>query len=190
LPPVQPPVQFIDSVHESYDKVVKQGQKKDQKLHDKKCQDNLSNHQAQQKRQKQQKNHRNQNLSSPARNKEIIEAEHAQNEDIRMNNPQQQGRDLNHLLKPDKRIIEPVSLQKLSKQKKQKINKTTLNLNEHSNVINRIKENIQTRSKTDICDEVTQIGYLIDKLPQSSKNSSLRGDLQRRVKNLLQDLIQ
>ena len=184
------PLQFIDKVYTSYEQVVNKGQKKDQKLHDKKCQDNLSDHPVQQEREKQQKNHRNYNSSSPVRSEGIIKTEQTREENIRMNNPQKQGRDLNHLLKPDKRITKPLSLQKISKQRKQKVNKTTLQLNEHSNVINRIKENIQTRSKEDICKEVTRIGYLIEKLPQSSKNSNLRGDLQRRVKNLIQDLTQ
>ena len=105
-----------------------------------------------------------------------------------MNNPQAKGRNLNHLLTPAKRQQKPDSLRTLSKQKKQKEARTTLQIQEHSGIVNKIKEQVQRRSKNDIRKDVTQIGITLDKMAHSASNSLLRGDLQRRVKRVVKEL--
>ena len=105
-----------------------------------------------------------------------------------MNNPQAKGRNLNHLLTPAKRQQTPDSLRTLSKQKKKKEPRTTLQIQEHSGIVNKIKEQVQRRSKNDIRKDVTQIGLTLDKMAHSSSNSLLRGDLQRRVKRVVKEL--
>ena len=170
-------ISFLDNVQASYDEVKA---KKKPTEHNKICQ---KTQQAKIPLPTNNQNHRDSKNNCATGNKVT-----SQEIKPRMNNPQTQGRNLNNILTPAKRQLKPDSLRTLSKQKKQKVARTTLQIQEHSGIVKKIQEQVQTRSKNDIRNDVTQIGILLDKIPLTSSNSRLRGDLQRRVQRVGQDL--